>query len=83
MLIETTWMKKGHGPDGIIGASNKPDTVQIFAYSYHDCISITTGMFYDIPHSCVKRFLNIFFIVNFVVLAVLIIVIDNFPCRTR
>ena len=64
MGIETTWMKKGHGPDGIIGASNKPDTVQTFAYSYHDCISITTGMFYDIPHSCVKRFLNIFLLLT-------------------
>ncbi len=35
MGIETTWMKKGHGPDGIIGSTNQPDTIRTFAYSYH------------------------------------------------
>ena len=45
MGIETTWMRKGHGPDGIIGSTNQPDTVRTFAYSYHDCISITLGKY--------------------------------------
>ena len=43
MGIETTWMKKGHGPDGIIGSTNQPDTIRTFAYSYHDCIELAAG----------------------------------------
>lgn len=43
MGIETTWMKMGHGPEGIIGSTTQPDTMRTFAYSHHDCIALTTG----------------------------------------
>ena len=51
MGIETTWMKKGHGPDGVIGDTNNPDTVNTFAYSYHDCITITSGAFCHVNYN--------------------------------
>ena len=72
MAIETTWMKKGHGPgkllalkeffnkmltfiicfvltsfcfsEGIIGSTNKPETVKVWTYSYHDCLMLTDGL---------------------------------------
>lgn len=55
MGIETTWMRKGKGPEGIIGSTNQPETIRTFAYSYHDCITLTSGQFlYTVVsfHSC-------------------------------
>ena len=37
MMIETTYMKFGKGPSGIIGQTTKPRTVQIWAKSQHSC----------------------------------------------
>ena len=35
MSIETTYMKFGKGPSGIIGSTTKPKTLQIWAKSQH------------------------------------------------
>ena len=35
MMIETTYMKYGKGPSGMIGIVTKPQSVQIWANSHH------------------------------------------------
>ena len=37
MLIETTFMRYGHGPGGIIGITLKPETLKTWALSLHIC----------------------------------------------
>ncbi|XP_046577679.1 uncharacterized protein LOC124285478 [Haliotis rubra] len=37
MMIETTFMKYGKGPDGIIGITLKPNTLKTWALSLHTC----------------------------------------------
>ena len=37
MMIETTFMRYGKGPGGIIGVTTKPKTVSIWANSLHSC----------------------------------------------
>ena len=38
MAIETTYMKYGKGPSGIIGVITKPRTLSIWAKSQHACL---------------------------------------------
>ena len=40
MWIETTFMRYGHGPNGIIGITLKPETMKWWAYSMHTCSRI-------------------------------------------
>ena len=40
MMIETSYMKFGKGPSGVIGVTTKPRTVQIWAKSQHSCSRI-------------------------------------------
>lgn len=40
MWIETTFMRYGHGPNGIIGITLKPDILKRWAYSMHTCSMI-------------------------------------------
>eukprot|EP00745_Piridium_sociabile_P037812 TRINITY_DN68984_c0_g1_i6.p1 TRINITY_DN68984_c0_g1~~TRINITY_DN68984_c0_g1_i6.p1 ORF type:complete len:1121 (+),score=248.01 TRINITY_DN68984_c0_g1_i6:81-3443(+) len=42
MFIETTWMRKGHGPGGIIGNTEKPQTMATWVYSM-DAVMTLTG----------------------------------------
>ena len=37
MFIETTFMRYGHAPGGIIGITLKPDTLKVWALSLHAC----------------------------------------------
>ena len=37
MYIETTFMRYGHGPNGIVGITLKPSTLKKWAYSMHTC----------------------------------------------
>lgn len=30
--------------EGVVGSTTNPDSIKIWAYSYHDCLSITTGL---------------------------------------
>jgi len=40
-FIETTWMKLGKGPSGIIGDTQNPQTVATWSYSQHAVITLT------------------------------------------
>ena len=40
-FIETTWMKRGKGPSGIIGDTQNPQTVATWSYSQHAVITLT------------------------------------------
>ena len=42
MFIETTWMRKGHGPGGIIGNTETPQTMATWVYSM-DAVMTLTG----------------------------------------
>ena len=42
MFIETNWMRKGHGPGGIIGVTESPQTMATWVYSM-DAIMTLTG----------------------------------------
>lgn len=42
MFIETTWMRKGHGPGGIIGNTENPETMATWVYSM-DAVMTLTG----------------------------------------
>ena len=42
MFIETTWMRKGHGPGGVIGNTEKPQTMATWVYSM-DAVMTLTG----------------------------------------
>ena len=42
MFIETNWMRKGHGPGGIIGMTESPQTMATWVYSM-DAIMTLTG----------------------------------------
>ena len=45
MAIETTQMKKGKSSnDRIVGNTNDEDTVDIYAYSPHDCFTIVDDL---------------------------------------
>ena len=44
MMIETTYMKFGKGPSGIIGQTTKPRTLQIWAKSQHACSEVLQSL---------------------------------------
>ncbi len=44
MVIETTYMRFGHGQSGIIGLTLKPETLKTWAYSLHTCNNVTEGL---------------------------------------
>jgi hypothetical protein len=37
MFIETTFMRYGHAPGGVIGITLKPETLEVWALSLHTC----------------------------------------------
>ena len=41
MLIETTYMKFGRSPGGLVGVTLKPKSVIIWAYSFHKISTMT------------------------------------------
>ena len=41
MFIETNWMKKGHGPGGIIGITENPQTTAMWVYSMDATMTLT------------------------------------------
>ena len=41
MFIESTFMRYGHGPGGVIGVTLQPATLKLWAYSLHICAQIT------------------------------------------
>ena len=44
MMIETSYMKFGKGPSGIIGQTTKPRTLQIWAKRQHTCSEILQSL---------------------------------------
>ena len=44
MFIETTFMRYGHAPNGIIGITLKPDTLKVWALSLHTCSSLEAAL---------------------------------------
>ena len=42
MFIETTWMRKGHGPGGIIGSTENPQTMATWVHDM-DAVMALTG----------------------------------------
>lgn len=44
MLIETTFMRYGHGPSGIIGITLKPSALKRWALSLHICCQLTKDL---------------------------------------
>ena len=44
MVIETTFMRYGHAPNGIIGITLKPDTLKGWALSCHTCSSMEAAL---------------------------------------
>ena len=44
MLIETTFMKYGKGPGGMIGITLKPKTMNIWVLSLHTCSNILNDL---------------------------------------
>lgn len=44
MFIETTFMRYGHAPNGIIGITLKPDTLKVWALSLHACSSMEAAL---------------------------------------
>lgn len=41
MFIETNWMRKGHGPGGVIGMTENPQTLATWAYSMNATMALT------------------------------------------
>ena len=44
MFIETTWMRKGHGPGGIIGMTESPHTIATWVYSMDATMTLTDDL---------------------------------------
>ena len=44
MYIETTFMRYGHGPIGIVGITLKPTTLHKWAYSMHACSQLVNDI---------------------------------------
>ncbi len=44
MAIETTFMRYGHGQNGIVGITLKPETLETWSYSLHTCSSLTNDL---------------------------------------
>lgn len=44
MFIETTFMRYGHAPNGIIGITLKPDTLKVWALSLHTCSTVEAAL---------------------------------------
>ena len=44
MFIETTWMRNGHGPGGIIGMTEIPQTMATWVYSMDDTMTLTDDL---------------------------------------
>lgn len=44
MMIETTYMRHGHGQDGIAGITLRPETLKTWALSLHTCNKIVRGL---------------------------------------
>ena len=41
MFIETDWMRKGHGPGGIKGMTERPQTTATWVYSSNATMAVT------------------------------------------
>ena len=41
MFIETNWMRKGHGPGGIIGTTERPQTMATWVFSMDATMTMT------------------------------------------
>ena len=41
MFIETNWMRKGHGPGGVIGMTENPQTMATWVYSMNATMTLT------------------------------------------
>lgn len=44
MMIETTFMRYGHSPGGIIGITLKPETLKVWALSLHACSRLESDL---------------------------------------
>ena len=44
MAIETTYMRFGHGPVGVVGKTLKPETLKVWAYSQSACTKIVSDL---------------------------------------
>ncbi|KAK5918218.1 hypothetical protein CgunFtcFv8_002999 [Champsocephalus gunnari] len=44
MAIETTFMRYGHGQNGIIGITLRPETLKTWAYSMHACNKVVGNL---------------------------------------
>ena len=44
MFIKTNWMRKGHGPGGIIGATGKPQTMATWVFSMDATMMMTSDL---------------------------------------
>ena len=44
MFIETSFMRYGHAPNGIIGITLKPDTLKVWAFSLHTCSTVEAAL---------------------------------------
>ena len=44
MFIETTWMRKGHGPGGIIGTTESPQTMATWAHSMDSTMTLIADL---------------------------------------
>ena len=44
MMIETTLMRYGHAPGGIVGITLKPETLKVLAFSLHECSRLESDL---------------------------------------
>ena len=44
MMIETTFMRYGHAPVGIVGITLKPETLKVWALSLHACSRLESDL---------------------------------------
>ena len=44
MMIETTFMRYGHAPGGIVGITLKPETLKVWALSLHACSRLESDL---------------------------------------
>ena len=44
MFIETNWMRKGHGPTGIIGNTETPQTMATWVFSMNATMTLTDDL---------------------------------------
>jgi len=44
MFIETNWMRKGHGPGGIIGTTERPQTMAVWVFSMDVTMTMTSDL---------------------------------------